>query len=479
MEPTSEQRDIIEAALKQKDSLLINALAGAAKTTTLEMIASAMPIQPILSLAFNKRIAEEMKNRLPGHVQPMTLNSIGHRTWAAATGRRLTLEKDKIYGIFKAQTEGLARGRKAEVLSNTADYLKAIRQARVAGYIPASLGKSGLTSREDFAEGLEIEEEIDFSLVDACLGESIRQAYAGTIDFDDQIYMPTLFGGTFPRYPVVMVDEAQDLSGINHAMLENISASSRLMAVGDPWQSIYGFRGAVQSSMGRLKLRFNMMELTLSVSFRCPRAVVRRAWTRVPHMKWPDWAEEGAVNDLQSWNADSIRDGSAVICRNNAPLFTLALRLIRMGRGVQLVGTDLGPQLVRALKRLGPEAMTQGEVNDKIDEWEADRIRKRKPAGATHDRAECLRVFAGFGKTLSEAIAYAESIFASAGPIQLLSGHKAKGLEWDTVYHLDSWRIPSKFATAPEDLEQEANVGYVITTRAKRELNLINMGDMI
>jgi hypothetical protein len=143
MEPTSEQRDIIEAALKQKDSLLINALAGAAKTTTLEMIASAMPIQPILSLAFNKRIAEEMKNRLPGHVQPMTLNSIGHRTWAAATGRRLTLEKDKIYGIFKAQTEGLARGRKAEVLSNTADYLKAIRQARVAGYIPASLGKSG------------------------------------------------------------------------------------------------------------------------------------------------------------------------------------------------------------------------------------------------------------------------------------------------------------------------------------------------
>jgi superfamily I DNA/RNA helicase len=479
MEPTLEQREIIEAALRRTDSLLINALAGAAKTTTLEMIASAMPIQPILSLAFNKRIAEEMKRKLPGHVQPMTLNSIGHRTWAAATGRRLTLTTSKVYDILKAKVEDLPRGQKREVQGAFSDYLKAIRQARVAGYIPGSLGKPGLITRDDFAEGLDTDEELDFGLIDACLGESIRQAYAGVIDFDDQIYMPTLFGGAFPKYPIVMVDEAQDLSGINHAMLELIAANSRLMAVGDPWQSIYGFRGAVQSSMGRLKARFSMTELTLSVSFRCPRSVVRRAWSRVPHMKWPDWAEEGSVNELQSWRADSIRDGSAIICRNNAPLFTLALRLIRMGRGVQLVGTDLGPQLIKALKRLGPETMTQGEVYDKIDEWEADRIRKKKPPAATHDRAECLRVFAGFGKTLSESITYAESIFASAGPIQLLSGHKAKGLEWDTVYHLDPWRIPSKYAASSEELEQEANVGYVITTRAKKELNLINLGDML
>jgi DNA helicase II / ATP-dependent DNA helicase PcrA len=478
VKPTTEQQAIIDFALGSTQSMLINALAGAAKTTTLEMIASAMPIQPMLSLAFNKRIAEEMKKKLPGHVQPMTLNSIGHRTWAAATGKRLTLATDKIYALLKAIVEPLPRGAKRDIQEKFPDYLKAIRAARVAGYIPASLGKDGLISREDFIESLDLDEDIDFGLVDAALGESIKQAFGGLIDFDDQIYMPTLFGGAFPRYPIVMVDEAQDLSGINHAMLERIAHNARLLAVGDPWQSIYGFRGAVQSSMARLKLRFDMSEHTLSVSFRCPQAVVRHAWTRVPHMRWPEWAIEGSVNHLEGLRAIQIPDGSAIICRNNAPLLTVALRLLREGRGVQLVGTDLGPQLIKALKKLGPEGLTQSEVHDKIDEWEAGRIAARKPPGSTHDRAECLRVFAGFGKTLSESVAYAEDIFKRTGPIQLLSGHKAKGLEWDNVYHLDPWRVPSKYATSEEEVNQEKNVGYVITTRAKRDLNLINLGDI-
>lgn len=477
MEPTEEQQAIIDFALAGGgQSMLINALAGAAKTTTLEMIARALPIQPILSLAFNKRIAEEMKTKLPGHVQPMTLNSIGHRTWAATTGKRLTLKTDKLYAILK--TIPLRAAKRQEVQENFSEYLKATRAARIAGYVPSGLGAAAsLLSPEAFTESLDLDEDIDLQILDLVLAESIKQSHDGLIDFDDQIYMPTLFGGSFPKYPIVMVDESQDLSGINHAMLERIALNQRLMAVGDPWQSIYGFRGAMQSSMGRLKSKFDMHELTLSISFRCPRAVVRHAWTRVPHMRWPEWAEEGSVNELNSWDLSHIRDGSAIICRNNAPLFTLALRLIRVGRGVQLVGTDLGPQLVRALKKLGPESMTQKEVYDAIDKWEISRLAKGKPPGPTHDRAECLRVFASFGQSLSESLAYADDIFKRQGPIQLLSGHKAKGLEWDNVYHLDPWRIPSKYAASPEEIDQEANINYVITTRAKRSLNLINLAE--
>ena len=65
--PTPEQQAIIDAACGTSDNILVNALAGAAKTTTLEMICKALPVQPILSLAFNKRIAQEMEKRLPGH----------------------------------------------------------------------------------------------------------------------------------------------------------------------------------------------------------------------------------------------------------------------------------------------------------------------------------------------------------------------------------------------------------------------------
>jgi superfamily I DNA/RNA helicase len=89
------------------------------------------------------------------------------------------------------------------------------------------------------------------------------------------------------------------------------------------------------------------------------------------------------------------------------------------------------------------------------------------------DRADCMRIFAAEGDTLAAACAYAEHLFKSQGPIEFLSGHKAKGLEWDTVFHLDPWRIPSKFCETKEELEQELNVRYVIETRPKKSLILV------
>lgn len=64
-----------------------------------------------------------------------------------------------------------------------------------------------------------------------------------------------------------------------------------------------------------------------------------------------------------------------------------------------------------------------------------------------------------------------------------MSGHKAKGLEFDTVFFLDSFLIPSKYslraAEAGDDaaLSQEKNLEYVIVTRAKKELLFINSED--
>ena len=69
----------------------IKALAGAAKTSTLVLIAKALPNVRMLCLAFNKKIATEMEARLPSNCTAMTLNSLGHRTWAECSGRRLVL----------------------------------------------------------------------------------------------------------------------------------------------------------------------------------------------------------------------------------------------------------------------------------------------------------------------------------------------------------------------------------------------------
>ena len=473
IDATEEQVAIIEEALTSTDNIMINALAGAAKTTTLQFLCKYMPEESTLSLAFNKRIAEEMKKKLPPHVQPMTLNAIGHRVWGAATGRKLIVESNKGYTILTNYIKSQAKRDQGDYYDNFGETLKAIQQAKIKGYIPPSFEKAGLVDRDTFFRDLE--EDVNPELVDQLLTESIRQAYTGTIDFDDQIYMSTLFGGTFPIYPRIMVDEVQDLSHINHAMLEKL-VRGRLFAVGDPWQSMYAFRGSVTGSMKKLKAKFNMKEMTLSVSFRCPQHIVLRAQSRVPHMKFAAWAKEGKVETLDRWTLETILDGSAIVCRNNAPLFSLALKLLANGRGVKLVGRDIGPGLVKVLRKVSPnDALPQEAVLQKLEDMEHEAIRKGKDPDSTHDRFECLRVFADRGSSLGEAILYAKDLFSREGSIQLLSGHKAKGLEWETVYHLDPWRIPSKYARSPEDLEQEKNIDYVITTRAKETLVLVNM----
>jgi hypothetical protein len=483
LEATEEQAAIIDYAQgTERQNLLINALAGAAKTSTLRFLCKYMPVEPTLSLAFNKRIADEMGKVLPGHVRCATMNSVGHRVWAAATGKRLIVDIKKNYHLVKAHIDTLSRRDREAVWDNFSDITRAMSRAKLTGYVPSGIvnfGGRSLISREGFYGSLdEAPDEWFMVLVDKLLAASIGQAYGGLIDFDDQIYMPTLFGGSFPQHARVLGDEAQDFSPLNHAMLEKlVGPNTWLGAVGDPWQSIYAFRGADTQSMGWLRQRFNMHEMTLSVSFRCPIRVVENAHWRVPHMKWPSWAAEGKVEHLNEWQAKDIPDNSAIICRNNAPLLSCALSLLRAGRGVHLVGTDLGPQLVRALKKLGngDPQMPQERVYEAIEAWTADKLRKARDPGTVYDKAECLRVFAGFGNTLGAAIAYCEHLFNSKGPIQLLSGHKAKGLEWDTTFHLDSHRIPSPWSKEGEALEQEYNVKYVIETRARESLFFVKL----
>src|SRR6185369_11403813 len=107
--PTPEQLDIIAAAKGTLDNLLVNALAGAAKTTTLEMVCRQLTSIPILSLAFNKRIADEMTKRLPSHVEARTLNSLGHRVWSKVCGKRLSIDTRKTATILAAEIKRLPK----------------------------------------------------------------------------------------------------------------------------------------------------------------------------------------------------------------------------------------------------------------------------------------------------------------------------------------------------------------------------------
>lgn len=465
--PTPEQQAVIDAATGTRSNLILQALAGAAKTSTLVMIAEALVKTPILTLAFNAKIAAEMRERLPSNCEALTLNSIGHRTWGKHIGERLVLDKKKSFTNLRSIIDSLKPKQKEELYDNFANLLRASDFGKSAGWVPDghyTNAKRLMTNDEFFAhledEPTALEEQV---LIEAAV-LSIRQSWKGQIDFNDQIMLPTVFRSAFPVYPLVMVDEAQDLSALNHAMLRLlVRKTQRLIAVGDPCQAIYGFRGAHEDSMSLLQQTFGMEPLTLSISFRCPQLVVQEARWRAPHMQWPEWAIEGEVRRLTSWKAEEIPDHAAIICRNNAPLFRMAVKLLKNGRYPELVGNDIGKSLVKVLQKMGPPDMLQADLLARIGRWKEDKLKKSRDPGKVRDQAECLRVFAESAPTLGGAITYAQHLLEMRGPIQLMTGHKSKGLEFNDVFFLDDDLLDPKRG-------QDKNLRYVIQTRAKRTL---------
>lgn len=463
--PTPEQQAIIDFATSTKSNMIVNALAGAAKTSTLVMIAEAVK-EPMLCLAFNKKIAEEMKERLPPHCTPMTLNSLGHRTWSACLGKRVILEKDKNFQILTELVQALPKREQELAYEEFADTLKIIEMGKSSGYIPAKHFPNAkrLVECEEFFGNLEdVPSGLQEKLVREATIISIKKALEGKIDFSDQIFMPTLFPSMFDTFPTTLIDEAQDLSALNHMTLKKLVGKRRLIAVGDPNQAIYGFRGAHEDSMAKLQNDFQMTPFTLSISFRCPQAVVREAQWRAPHMKWADWAQEGTVKTLTEWSADTVPQHAAIICRNNAPLFNMAIKLLKNGRYPQIIGNDIGKYLLKVMKKFGKSDLPREKVIAEISMWVQEKEKKTRNKAKVWDQAACMNVFAMQGETLGDAIAYAEHLFNSQGSIQLMTGHKSKGLEYDTVFLLDRDLIRL-------DEGQEKNLLYVCQTRAKKEL---------
>lgn len=484
MNLTDEQLDITNAAACTGDNLMIDAYAGCGKSSTLLAVERAVPTQPILYLVFNTenalkiaspdQLEREKKKPAPNHsLDPAdrvlsttvvrTLNAAGHRIWAATQNRNLRLDPKKTLAIYKELLNAVTdRETKDTMWAVYQEVSTGVGLAKSIGYVPEGVYPQArrLADRGMFHSALdEIPDELTAGLIDAVLKRSIRMAYDGIIDYNDQVYMPALFGGTFPKYPLVLVDEYQDLSPCNHALLERL-VRGRIIGVGDPYQNIYGFRGAAASGMTDAIARYHMTNLPLSVSFRCPSEIVKHVHWRVPRFRW--LTTGGSVERPDRFPITDLPDEATIICRNNAPLFRCAMRLLTNGRSISVSGSDLGPRLVGIMRKLGPETMGREAVIDSIEEWRADRLERESKTA--DDIADCMRVFAAHGNDLRGAIAYAEHLFAQRGRIQLTTGHKAKGLEWSYVLHLDPWLVRR------DRSEQDMNLDYVISTRSRDAL---------
>ena len=526
--PTDEQLAVVEAVRRPQGSVMVEAGAGCAKTSTVKLASQKIKV-PALALAFNKRIAEDLEKALPASFTCKTLNGLGHQAWARSLpeGCRLQLDDRKISKLVKQINQDWKLEATSDQWENIRDL---VRAAQAAGLVPSSdprasaslvpdtketweeLGDAQSIPREDLEWGWEAARE--------ALMRSNQQARQGLVSFDDQVYCSVMLGGKFPQFPVSIIDEDQDLSPLNIKMLELATRpDGRIIAVGDRRQAIYAWRGAAGDSAQRIKsLRpaDNWVELPLLTTFRCPRLVVERQQQHLPGFTAASSAPQGAVirfhrptdpsalAEYTGWGWAQIvqmlaaqpgpkTPEAAVLCRNNAPLVSLAIKLIRQGIGVKMLGRDIGKGLEQLSRRLSPDDQQPRHQHiEAIERWQhsetqlALALGYKAKAESIQDRAECLLAVAeqASATNAGEARATLRRIFASeTGLVTLSSIHRSKGLEWDLVVHLDPWRLPSKFARVAAaagnlvPLEHEYNLQYVCETRTRHSLVLANLED--
>lgn len=453
---------------------VVEAVAGSGKSFTIEEANKRVRGSSIF-LAFNKSIADELKSR---GVNARTFHSLTYmpvlnfkkqKTVDANKLRKIadTImngDQRSMYGAFACKLVGLAR------------------QLGVGCLVPDSeqvwIDITNHHNLEPDSEFADIGTGIEWArkLLDASNASPI-------VDFDDLLYIAVKEGIALPKFDWVFVDEAQDTNAIQRAILRKIMhKDSRLIAVGDPAQAIYGFRGSDSDSLNLIVSEFNCVRLPLTISYRCPQAVVNFAHEWVSHIEAAPSAPEGEVLDYGfEWKLDVFKPNDLVVCRTTKPLIELAYRMLRARVPVRIMGKEIGQGLKNLINKM--RAGNLEHLEARLTEWCAREVEKATAkmedgkAAATQDKVDailCLMQDLPEGAGIYDLMQVIDNLFAEGVNQTVLSTiHKAKGLEANRVFWLNSSQCPAQWARGEWQQEQERNLCYVAVTRAKQTLILI------
>ncbi len=315
------------------------------------------------------------------------------------------------------------------------------------------------------------------------------------IDFDDMIWLPVVTGVRMWQNDWVVGDEWQDANPARRALARKmLKPNGRALFIGDRHQAIYGFTGADADSIDRTIKDFNCVELPMTVTFRCPKAVVTKAQEVVSHIQAHETAPEGEVRIIENgefWVMTDIGSGldqinDAILCRNTKPLVATAFQLIKRGVPCHVEGRDIGAGLIKLIDRFS-SARTMTALRDRMTAYKEQQMHKliakgrETQAQAIEDRVDTILVIADACKTVEELKSKIVAMFQDAEgerkpTLTLSTVHKSKGREWRRVFLMgENIYMPSSYARQEWQLEQERNLQYVAYTRAKSELVLVNM----
>lgn len=524
-ELSDQQRAVVDWVRDGRGSLNLIARAGCGKTFTLVRgVVRAIvegDLGEVALMAFNKSAANEFKDRLGAlaretgdrrfttwkTVDAGTVHSFGFRAvrkWAPGVevdDRKI----DRILEDLAATTRDPGDAREPVYAREAGPIRKLVSLAKQSAF-GFAVAIEDRRAWYDLAVYHAVNEMTDDATVDEIVEAAIvvlRESVGRdreTVDFDDMILAPLVHNIRMYPKDWVLIDEAQDTNAARRALALKMlrPQTGRLVAVGDDRQAIYGFTGADSDALDLIRAELDSAELPLTLTYRCPKAVVAEANRLVPDLEAHDTAPDGvvraisAVGETVSWfEAAEPTAEDAGLCRNTKPLVETAYAILAAGRAVRVEGREIGEGLVKLATRW-KRVKTLGALADKLAEY-ADREIQKWQAKGREDRAQGVEDKVGSllaiverlvadGKTdVDDLVAWIRSLFGDTrngetpDVFTLSTIHKAKGREWDRVFLLyRDATLPSVWARKPWQLRQEENIEYVAITRAKRELVFVD-----
>lgn len=463
-----------DAATGQGNRIVI-AVAGSGKTSSGEQMVKRVRGSHVY-LAFNKPIATELSAR---GLNGRTFHSICYSVVTKARNAK-TIDSDKLRRLCDAKLTG----DDGQLYGSFIQRLVGLARNAGIGCLVDNVDSAWYDLIEHHDLQLESETADTTKAVELAQQLLVWSNESNMVDFDDLLYFAVKDGLVMPKFDNVFVDEAQDTNAIQRAIIKKMmKPTSRLFAIGDPAQAIYGFRGADSNSMNMIKEEFNCTEMPLTVSYRCATSIVKYAQNWVDHIQAAPGAPEGEVVDLNyDWTTANFKPDDLVVCRTTAPIITLAYRMLKARVPVRVMGREIGQGLKSLIKKM--KANTIDQLETKLDIWSARECEKARVKNqdskveAIQDKCDAIKCLID-GLTEGDRSIYAlnnviDKLFNDAvGCTVLATIHKSKGLEADRVFWLNSSLCPSKWAKQDWQKQQEANLCYVATTRAKTSLFLI------
>jgi superfamily I DNA/RNA helicase len=363
-------------------------------------------------------------------------------------------------------------------------------------------------------------------------------------DFDDDLWYAAQHADqldwTKPKkYQYVLVDEVQDFNKSQKVLLEQlVAAGARIVAVGDPNQGMYRFRGADDAAFKDITamLKSNSSnsegtEKTLTKNFRSKPGIIDHSnknsvVNNLVAGREHDPHDEAHISDREIKYDETIdrlgeehnslgemKKQTAFIARTNEPLAKAAMDLLKQKIPFVIYGKDMAGEITNVVNRVlmwqkykvvdnnsGMEdfiAELDDFVSDKQEKWSG----KATKAGPLKDLMEAQKALHAATEVAAKEQDYSVEEFKTwlwkrlggvpdhmkpaekarhkkmleeQNPVILTTAHRSKGLEFDRVFELTPSLYPHPRTKLDADFAQEENSRYVAMTRAKDEYHVVD-----